>query len=106
MYCPPGKWQIFSGGASGVLQINFLGGVGDPINGSAFGHPIEGSWLTTTGDISFKTTDGSDLHYTGSLQKPRANAPEAATYLLAGFVNPSGFVWQGGAIAGEYNPHA
>lgn len=93
MYCPPGDWQIFSGGSNGVLHINFLGGAGDPINGSAFGRPIAGNWLTATGDISFRTTDGSDLHYTGSLQKPRAAAPEATTYLLAGLVSPSEFVW-------------
>lgn len=93
MYCPPGKWQFFSGGTNGVLQINFLGGAGDPIDGSVLGHPIAGNWLTTTGDIAFSTTDGSNLSYTGSLQRPRANAPEAATYLLAGLANPSGVVW-------------
>jgi|GEM_PF-4081098 len=93
MYCPPGKWQIFSGGSNGVLQINFLGGAGDPINGSALGRPIAGNWLTATGDITFSTTDGSDLHYTGSLQKPREDWPEDATYLLAGLVSPSNFVW-------------
>jgi hypothetical protein len=91
MYCPPGKWKIFSGGANGDLQINFLGGAGDPINGSVFGQPMDGNWLTTTGDISFRAADGS--YYTGTLIKPRENWPEAATYTLAGTVNPSGFVW-------------